>query len=118
MAIDGVLYGTHVLIAGGTGIFPYLDFAFYIIRYMINKISKNKFNEKKNKIDNKEIFNNVQDDFKLLIFASYTNIKSAIMDDILKKANNLDIKYKLNMFDYNVRAYGDKYWDSTFFTEK
>ena len=118
MAIDGALRGTHIFIAGGTGVFPYLDFTFYIIRHMINKISRTKFNENRNKIDDIETFGDIQDDFKLILFFSYTNLQSSVMNEVLKQAKDFDLKYNLNIFDYNMRTNQDKYWDSSFFIEK
>ena len=85
---------------------------------MINKISRTKFNENRNKIDDIETFGDIQDDFKLILFFSYTNLQSSVMNEVLKQAKDFDLKYNLNIFDYNMRTNQDKYWDSSFFIEK
>ncbi len=113
--MDQRLNGTHILVAGGTGVIPYLDFAFYLIRSMVDRVSRNSFNEENNKIDTSENFSDIDDNFKLILFVSYLTINQALMDDILQKANCLDKKYNLNKFDYYMRSNEDKLWNKSFF---
>lgn len=85
---------------------------------MIDKISRNNFNENLNKIDENEIFTEVQEDFKLILLVSYTSKKFSFMNDVLEKAHSLDKKYNLRKFDYFLRTNGDKPWNKEFFEEK
>lgn len=101
--------------AGGTGILPYLDFAFYVLRYMIDLVSKRTFKTNNNKIDQSENFSDIQNDFKLILYVSFSSKSSAIMHDILQKANSLDKKYSLNKFDYYMRSNEDKRWEKSFY---
>jgi len=82
---------------------------------MVDIVSKNSFKENLNKIDEKETFSNIQYDFKLILFVSYSTKNSAIMHDILQKANSLDKKYSLNKFDYYMRSNEDKRWEKSFY---
>ncbi len=111
------LTGTYILVAGGTGILPYLDFSFYVLRYMISKVSKNNYNENLNKIDKNEFFSEIGDGFKVILFVSYSTRNSAFMHDILLKANGINKKYNMNLFDYYMRTNDDLKWDRAFFNE-
>ena len=86
----------------GTGILPFLDFASLAIRLILFKISKEKFNYDKNKIDN-ESFDDIDKDFKLVLYASYYNEESSTMNKMLKDASDLSFKYNLNVFEYKVK---------------
>lgn len=81
---------------------------------MVDKISKTKFNNEKNKIDENETFSEVNEDFKLILFASYSTKDSALMHEILLKANSFDKKWNLNKFDYYMRSSEDEKWNKGF----
>jgi hypothetical protein len=72
------------------------------MRLIINKISKEKFKYDKNIIDN-ESFDDIENDFKLILYASYYNEESSTMDKMLKDASDLSLRYNLNIFEYNVK---------------
>jgi len=102
------------LVAGGTGVLPYLDFAFYIIRYLVDKVSRVNFNNHHNKIDENETFSEVEEDFKMILFASYSTKNSALAHDILQKTDNFDKKFNLHKFDYYMRSNNDQKWNKSF----
>jgi len=72
------------------------------MRLILYKISKEKFNSHKNRID-EESFEYIEDDFKLVLYASYFNEESSTMNKFLKDASDLNKKYNLNIFEYNVK---------------
>ena len=85
---------------------------------MIDKISKTSFDEENNKIDKEENFNEIGDDFKLILMGSYNTEKHSFMHDLLMKLKNLDEKYQMNKFDYVMRTSSNKKWDRDFIKEK
>lgn len=82
---------------------------------MVNRVSRTSFKNEDNKIEKTEKFSAVEDDFKLILFVSYSTKNSALMHDILQKANSLDKKYTLNKFDYYMRSSEDKKWERSFY---
>lgn len=116
--MEGNLSGTYILVAGGTGVLPYLDFCFYVIRYIVDRISRTKFKEKYNKIDDTETFVDLEEDFKLILFVSYSSSKSSCMHEILTAASNLDKKYNLKKFEYHMRTGKEKRFESAYFEDK
>jgi hypothetical protein len=85
---------------------------------MVNKISIDTYNEENNKIDKEENFEDVDDNFKLILMASYTNEKNSFINDLLIQAKKIDEKYRLNKFDYLMRTSDENKWNRDFIKEK
>lgn len=108
------------MIGRGTGNLPYLDFISFILRFIFFKIPKDHFQFNDNLIDN-ENFDCIDKSFKLVVFASYYNEKSSLMHKLLKEADRLNKKYKLELFEYYHdfnKSDSKTTWDNTFFNEK
>jgi len=84
---------------------------------MVDKVSRKNFDEASNRIDERENFNEIQDDFKLILFTSYNSKNNAIMHEILSQASKLNKKYNLNKFDYHMRTKDDIEWTKDYFEE-
>ena len=108
------LEGTFVVFGGGTGVFCFLDFVAFTLRYMCNKISLKMFNEENNRINNED-FSKVNENFKLIYFSSFSDEDSAIYIDVCKQLHTLNESYKLNVFNFYSRISSkDKSWNKTF----
>ena len=118
MELPDVLCGVFVLITSGTGILAVLDFIFYIFRYMMHIISKRFYNNDYNTIDINEIegFDNIQNNFKLILIMSNKDKESVIANNMLMSLADLDKKYKLNIFQLSSRiSIINNRWDGAFF---
>ncbi len=85
---------------------------------MINKISNETYKEENNKIDKEENFKDIDDNFKLVLMASYNTEKNSFIHDLLTQAKKIDEKYQLNKFDYLMRTSDNKKWNRDFIKEK
>jgi hypothetical protein len=106
--LDPKLSGTHIIFAAGTGILPFIDLIALTIRYTCFKAKgKTIFNE---------TFDNIAPDFKLVVFASYTNEACAIYHEECEKLVSIDKEYNLNVFSYHVRisSKDNTKWDTQF----
>lgn len=107
------------MLGRGTGTLPYLDFIYFIIRYIYWKIPKDNFQFNQNRIDN-ENFDSIGKNFKLIFFASYYNENSAVLHNFLTDADRIDKKYKLGLFDYYYnfeKKVTKNKWNSQFYDE-
>ncbi len=116
---DNILQGTYVIFAAGTGILPFLDLVSYTLRYIVDKISRMKFNEANNLIHLSEKLSfekNVKDSFKLHLYATFSNFESCLYEDVCEQLAQLDKKYELNIFKYNLRisAIHKYHWNQQF----
>ena len=113
------LSGTYVSFGGGTGVFCFIDFVAFVLRYMCNKICVSQFNEMGNTI-NSEDFSMVKDNFNLIYFSTFADDESAVFHEICEELQELDKKYNLNVFKFYSRiSSGDKIrWDKNFVVEK
>ncbi len=108
------------MIGRGTGNLPFMDFTSFIVRFIFYKIPKDNFKFNNNLIDN-ETFNSIDKSFKLVVFASYFNEKSSLIDKLLKEAHRLNRKYKLGVFEYYHNFSNNDFkteWNTKFFSEK
>jgi ferredoxin-NADP reductase len=107
------LNGTHIAFVGGTGIFPFIDFIALVLRYSISKINKSN-------IVHKEDFSYIDDDFKLIVFASFRNEESCVFTDICERLEEMDLKYGLKLFRFFLKISdsgfepNNKKWDPQF----
>jgi len=113
------LTGTYVSFGGGTGVFCFLDFVAFVLRYVCHKIASEKFNTHKNNI-NDEDFSMVKGGFKLVYFATFADEEQAIYHENCLKLHELCQKYNLNIFEYHSRisTQGKKRWDTSFIQDK
>ena len=110
MNLKNNLKGTYFCIAGGTGIIPFLDLFSLTFRYIIDRISRENFNNFENNLFNED-FNYITADFKLVIFAAYRNENGKIMDNFLQELNGLCKKYNINNFSYEINYQNKKSWN-------
>jgi hypothetical protein len=108
-----------VIFAAGTGIIPFLDLVSFTLRYMIHRICNEKYNYSKNKLfdnEKEEMEASVGPDYKLEIFYSVQDKSSAVFLKIIDQMQELETKYKLNVFKINFRfSTSDKRrWDTDF----
>ena len=86
------------------GVFCFIDFVSYVLRYITDKIARDIFSCNKNKLFQDEEFSNfVKNDFKLIYFSTFSDEESSVYHNICEKLQNLDLKFKLNIFKYIVR---------------
>lgn len=111
LGITGKLKGSHVVIAGGTGVFPFLDLVSLTLRYAAFKINKNLT------IYPEENFDYITDDYQLIFMTSFSSDKLVVFNDICEDLMNLDQKHNLNLFKYVLRVSNNnsKQWDENFF---
>jgi len=110
----GELDGTYVAFGGGTGVFCFLDFVAFTLRYLCNKISSNIFNVNNNNINN-ETFSMVSENFKLIYFSSFADEESEVYNDICEQLQKLNESYKMNVFNFYRRISNkDKRWDKNY----
>lgn len=105
------LKGTHVVLAAGTGIFPFADLIAFTLRYAVNKITNNKLSSNEN-------FDNIVDDsFRLKVFVSFQNPKQELFMDVCQELEEFDKKHQLNIFSLVKRLSSEKSkrWDADFF---
>ena len=116
MDLDYALVGTYVAFSAGTGIYCFLDFVAYTIRYLAFKAGES-LNYNNNKISNEETFSEANSDFKLILFVSYPTKENEVWADILSKANEINKKHNMNIFYYYTRisSVNNKRWDSEYF---
>jgi hypothetical protein len=115
--LGNVLSGTYVAFGGGTGVFCFIDFISYVLRYITDKIAREKFQYSHNRLFKEEDFSSVvKDDFKLIYFSTFADEESAVYHTICEKLQNLDKKYQLNVFRYIPRFSNKdkKRWDTAF----
>ena len=113
------LSGTYVAFGGGTGVFCFLDFVAFTLRYVCYKIASTNFNQHDN-IINKEDFSMVKDDFRLIYFSTFQDEESVVYHDMCDKLQKLDKKYNLNVFKFisRVSSKDKERWDTVFVNEK
>jgi ferredoxin-NADP reductase len=113
------LKGTYVIVAGGTGIFPFLDLVALTLRYAVDGVSRGVFKNENNKIISDEEFN-IHSSFKLILFVSYTDQQNIVYGDICEKLEKLSDKYNLDIFKYyeRVSSIDKRRWGSGTFRDK
>lgn len=106
--------GNYIAIAGGSGIFCFIDFVAFTLRYMNHIVNKSIV-----EIYPNEDFSYVNSDFKLIYFSSFKDKEEAIMNDFCEKMAEIDKKFKLNVFEFYPRIssvdksrWDDKYMES------
>lgn len=109
--LNKVLSGTHIVVAGGTGILPFIDLITYLLRYSI-------FKQNNTKLINEEFA--IDTNFKLVVFASFSNEDNCIYREVCEKMEKLDLKNNQKMFRYFLRISNStnpilkERWDATF----
>lgn len=126
-----VLQGTYIILSGGTGIFSFLDFVQFTLRYMNNLVKRKQFikqNNNSNIEDAKEEINDhgigatektsanevsdlfededfsfVRQDFKLVLFSSFSDEEASVFHGFCSKLQLLESNYQLNVFNYFPR---------------
>ena len=102
---ENKLKGTHLIFAAGTGILPFIDLISFTLRYIVRKISRERLNNNSNVIDRNENFEDiVSNDFRLHIYATFAFKESVIYGEVCRQLENLDRKYDLGIFKYNLRV--------------
>jgi hypothetical protein len=108
------LDGTYVAFGGGTGVFCFLDFVAFTLRYLCHKISSKLLNVNNNNINN-ESFTMVSENFKLIYFSSFADEESVVYHDICEELQRLNESYKMNVFNFYPRISSkDKRWDQNY----
>ncbi len=95
-----------MIFAAGTGIVPFLDLVSFTLRYMIQKVCNENYKNSKNKLfenEKEEMEESVGPDFKLELFYSVQNKNSALFLPLFEQMQELESKYKLNVFKINFR---------------
>ncbi len=98
--MDHILKGTYVAFGAGTGVFCFIDFIAYILRYQADKIASKHFNYHSNKLIQSESFDNIHSDFKLIYFSKFRDQESEVYGDMCDKMKELDEKYNMNIFKF------------------
>jgi len=82
-----------------------LDFVAFVLRLMVYRVAKQKNYEEHFMIydDEKEDFENVNKDFKLIYFTSFSSEKSSVFLNICKQMQNIENKFDLNIFKLITR---------------
>ena len=105
-----IMEGTYVIFSSGTGIFCFLDFIAFTLRY-INYIINGK-----SLLYTSEDFSYVKSSFKLKVFSTFKCKKSSIMHDFCFNVMKISKKFNLNIFEFSERISeeGHKRWDEEF----
>lgn len=114
---DNKLTGTHIIFAAGTGVLPFIDLISFTLRYVVKKVSKERFNNINNIIDPNEPFEDiVSSTFKLHFFATFAIPQDVIFGDVCEELDRFDRRYNLGVFRYTKRisSESEKRWDSKF----
>ncbi len=111
--MDPILKGTHVVFAAGTGILPFLDLIALTLRFVCNKA-------KNVKILYDEKFENISDDFKLVVFVSFVDVKGSVYKQECEMLQEICKSYNLNHFSYHCRlsATDKTKWDTAFMSKQ
>ena len=108
------LDGTYVAFGGGTGVFCFLDFVAFTMRYLCHKISSKIFKENNNNINNED-FSSINDNFKLIYFSSFSDEESVVYHDICEELQKVNENYKMNVFNFYPRiSTKDKRWEKDY----
>lgn len=101
-----------MVFAAGTGILPFLDLIALTIRYVC-------FKAKNLKINHEENFQNIGEDFKLIVFASFVNVKGSVFQEECEMLNDICRDNNINNFAYFSRlSSNDKSrWDKEFMSK-
>ena len=107
--------GTHVAITAGTGIVPFLDIVFYLLRRGIYEIGKKQGRSLeifKGEFERKPL----DDEFKLILFASFSKEEEVIALKYIRLLEEIQMEHKLDSFKFFLRISGDSLrWDQTYF---
>ena len=101
--------GTHIAFAGGTGVFPFLDLVALIIRYVCYKA-------KHIKICKEEKFDKIDENFRFILFASFTDLKGCIFKEECEMLQEICRLYNIHTFAFHSRisTIDKTKWDKTF----
>jgi hypothetical protein len=108
LGLNKKLSGTHVIFAAGTGILPFIDLIALTIRYACYKA--------KGRTIYNETFDNIDTDFNLVLFTSYTDELGSIFHEECEKLLKINNEYNLKLFSYHIRisSKDNTKWDTEF----
>jgi len=86
------LSGTFIAFGGGTGVFCFIDFVAYTLRYICNHIAEKEFNNSANRLSMDEDFSEIKPDFRLVYLSSFVDDESSVFHDLCEKLEVLDKK--------------------------
>jgi ferredoxin-NADP reductase len=118
-----ILEGTYVIFAAGTGIIPFLDYISFTLRYMVYQVNKIRNPNNNNLLfpEEEDIFQNqVNSNFKVLLFYSVTEYNSALFLNVLENLSEYDKNNNLNIFNIELRVSSENKvrWDDDFMRKK
>jgi hypothetical protein len=89
-----------------------------VIRYSVEKANNRNPNLDKNYIIDERF--DIADDFKLVVFSSFTSRNGSVFNEECEKLQKLDKQYNLNIFEYHWRisSLTKERWNSTYIHDK
>jgi len=114
--LEDNLDGTYISFSAGTGIYCFLDFVAVTVRKVCDEVSK-KLGISNNTLIPNEKFN-LGENFKLILYCSYSDEENAFWHDIFEKTSALDEKYNIGIFKYfpRISTQKTKRWNGEFFS--
>jgi hypothetical protein len=97
---------------------PFVDLIALTARYINHRLQKDNLKLNTNTMAPDEFFDDILDNFRLIIFSTYVSNEGTIFYEECNKLNRINQKYGMDVFHYHLRMSKDgTKWDRRFMNE-
>jgi NAD(P)H-flavin reductase len=103
--------GTHVLLAAGTGLLPFLDWIHYLLLASMYFAMRTINNDYTNYLDifHEDYDKRILPDFKMKLLGSFSKKSDIIGLNMISKLAEISNLYNLNLFEAKIKGYEDEH---------